>query len=136
MAGQRGLDVTQRTVLQDLGHELVEADSRAFLDGALDWSSHLPGKDLVLDGLRHTKILAALRARAIDSNDPMVLIYLDTSLDVRQARVASRGVSLTKMIADEQHPAELDLYEGLRGAADLVLMGDKPIEELRDEALN
>lgn len=135
LAGASGLDVTNRTVLQDLGHERVENDPRGFLDGALDWSGHRPGGDLVLDGLRHMKILAALKARAEALNDPMVLVYLDTPIAVRHARVASRGISLAKMTEDEQHPAELDLYGALRQAADLVLPGDRPVETLRDEIL-
>lgn len=135
LAGEMGLDVANRTVLQDLGHERVEADARSFLDGALAWSGHEPGADLVLDGLRHMKILAALQARAQALNDPMVLIYLDTPIDVRHARVASRGISLAKMTADEQHPAELDLYEALRAAADLIVPGERPVQTLRDEVL-
>lgn len=135
LAGELGLDVTNRTVLQDLGHLRVEADARGFLDGALAWSGHEPGADLVLDGLRHMKILAALHARTQALNDPMVLVYLDTPIAVRQARVASRGISLDKVAADEQHAAELDLYEALRGAADLVLPGDRSVEALRDEVL-
>jgi cytidylate kinase len=135
LAEARDLDVSQRTVLQDLGHKLVEADARDFLDGALAWSGHQPGDDLVLDGLRHMKILVALQERAAELEDPIVLVYLDTPLDVRHARVASRGVSLTRMTEDEQHPAELDLYEGLRGAADLILPGDRPVEDLCDQVI-
>ncbi len=113
----------------------MEADARGFLDGTLAWASHQPTDELVLDGLRHLKILAALRARAAELSDPTVLIYLDTPLDVRHARVASRGITLAKIIEDEQHPAELDLYEGLRGAADLLLPGDRPVGELQDQVL-
>ncbi len=135
LAGARGLDVTQRTVLQDLGHQLVEANARAFLDGTLAWAGHQPTDELVLDGLRHLKILTALQARAAELSDPTVLIYLDTPLDARHARVASRGISMAKIVEDEQHPAELDLYEGLHGAADLILPGDRPVAELRDQVL-
>jgi cytidylate kinase len=135
LAGERGLDTSRRTVLQDLGHELVEADARAFLDGAIAWAGHQTADDLVLDGVRHLKILAALQTRAAELDDPTVLIYLDTPVDVRHARVASRGLSLAKILEDEQHPAELDLYEGLRGAADLTLAGDRLVEELREQVL-
>jgi cytidylate kinase len=135
LAADLGLDIGDRTVLQDLGHGRVEADAREFLDGALAWSGHQPGDDLVLDGLRHMKILAALQARAVELGDPMVLVYLDTPLDVRHARVASRRVSLAQMTADEQHPVEQDLVEALRGAADLVLPGDRPIETLLNEVM-
>jgi len=135
LARERGLDVSQRTVLQDLGHQLVEADARVFLDGALVWAGHQPTDELVLDGVRHLKILTALQARAVELSDPTVLVYLDTPLDVRHARVASRGLTLAKIIEDEKHPAELDLYEGLRGAADLLLRGDRPIDELREQVL-
>jgi dephospho-CoA kinase len=133
LAVARGLDITQRTVLQDLGHDLVEADASDFLAGALAWSGHEPGADLVLDGLRHMKILAALRDRAAKGLDRVVLVYLDTPLDLRRARVAQRGVIPTDIATDEAHPAERDLAQRLRDAADLVLPGDRTIEELSTE---
>jgi dephospho-CoA kinase len=130
LAVVRGLDVTQRTVLQDLGHDLVEADPSAFLAGALAWSGHRHGDDLVLEGLRHMKILAALRDHAAKGLDQVVLVYLDTPVDLRRARVAQRGVRPTDIATDEAHPAELDLAQRLRDAADLVLAGNRTIEEL------
>jgi cytidylate kinase len=135
LVGERGLDVNDRTVLQDVGHERVEADARAFLDDTLDWAGHQPANELVLDGVRHLKILAALQARAAELNDPTVLVYLDTPVDVRHARVASRGKTLEEILEDERHPAEQDLYEGLRNAADLRLDGGRPVNQLRDELL-
>jgi cytidylate kinase len=129
------LDTSDRTVLQDLGHQRVETDARAFLDGALAWGGHRPGADLILDGLRHMKMLDALRARAVDLHDPVVLIYLDTPLAERHARVATRGVTLEQMTADEQHPAELDLYVRLKSAADFVLAGTGSPQAMATEAL-
>ncbi len=79
------------------------------------------------------KILIALQARAAQLNDPSVLVYLDTPIDVRHARVASRGKTLEEILEDERHPAEKDLYEGLRNAADLRLDGARPVQALRDE---
>ena len=133
VVGERGLDVNDRTVLQDVGHQRVEADARVFLDETLAWAGHSPGGELVLDGVRHLKILAALQARTQELNEPTVLVYLDTPVDVRHPRVASRGLTLEKILEDERHPAEQDLYEGLRNAADLRLEGDRPVETLRDE---
>ncbi|MGA0603920.1 AAA family ATPase [Caulobacter sp. KR2-114] len=135
LVDERGLDVNDRTVLQDVGHERVETDARVFLDDTLQWAGHHPAGELVLDGVRHLKILAALHARARELNDPTVLVYLDTPVDVRHARVASRGKTLEQILEDERHPAERDLYEGLRNAADLRLDGDRPVQELRDKVL-
>lgn len=135
LAAERGLDVARRQVLQDLGHQLVQTDARSFLDGALAWSGHEPGQDLLLDGLRHISILDALRRREAEGLDAVGLFYLDTPRDIRRARVAARGVSLTQMEADEAHPAEQDLNEKLREAADLVLDGKKSVEALTAEAL-
>ncbi len=134
LAAERGLDVERRQVLQDLGHELVQADARAFLDGALAWSGHAPGQDLLLDGLRHVSILDALRQREAEGLDTVTLFYLDTPRETRRARVAARGVSITQMEADEAHPAEQDLDEKLRAAADAVLDGAKDLEALTRDA--
>lgn len=135
LAAERGQDVERRQVLQDLGHELVQADARAFLEGALAWSGHASGQDLLLDGLRHVSILDALRQREAEGLDTVTLFYLDTPRETRRARVAARGVSLTQMEADEAHPAERDLDEKLRAAADAVLDGTKDLEALTRDAL-
>jgi len=133
-ATEAGLDAGSRRVLQDLGHDLVEADARGFLDAALDWSGHQAGRDLVLDGLRHMAILDALRAREAESLDTLFLLYLDTPVEVRQARIAARGVSLADMQTAEAHPAERDLNEHLRAAADVILPGDAPLSALTEAA--
>lgn len=135
LAAERGLDVERRQVLQDLGHELVQADARAFLDRALAWSGHAPGQDLLLDGLRHASILDALRQREAEGLDTVTLFYLDTPRETRRARVADRGVSVTQMETDEAHPAEQDLDEKLRAAADAVLDGAKDLEAITRDAL-
>lgn len=136
LAAGLGLDTTNRTVLQDIGHERVETDARAFLDDTLAWSGHQPGAVLVLEGLRHVKILEALQARAAELEDPVILVYLDTPPEVRGARVtAARGVSGDQLRKDEQHPAELDLYERLKAAADLVLSATDTIEAQAQQVL-
>lgn len=135
LAAERGLDVGRRQVLQDLGHELVQADARAFLDGALAWSGHAAGQDLLLDGLRHVSILDALRQREAEGLDAVSLLYLDTPRETRRARVVARGVSAAQMEADEAHPAEQDLDEKLRAAADAVLNGAQDVEALTRDAL-
>jgi len=135
LAEKRGLDIGRRQVLQDLGHELVLADPRGFLDDALAWGGHVPGQNLLLDGLRHITILEALRQREAEGLDDVTLLYLDTPASVRRTRVAARGVSVGQMEADEAHPAERDLDQRLRAAADYVLDGAKPIETLTEDAL-
>jgi dephospho-CoA kinase len=135
LAADRDLDVERRQVLQDLGHELVQADARAFLDGALAWSGHAPGQPLLLDGLRHITILDALRAREAEGLDAVTLLYLDTPRETRRARVAARGVSVEQMEADEAHSAEQDLDERLRAAADAILDGSKTVEALTRDAM-
>lgn len=135
LVGARGLDLNDRTVLQDLGHQRVETDARAFLGDTLEWAGHQATDELILDGVRHLKILAALQKRAEELNDPTILVYLDTPVEVRHARITPRGLTLEKILEDERHPAEQDLYEGLRNAADLRLDGDRPVQELRDEVL-
>jgi len=136
LAAERGLDIERRHVLQDLGHELVQADARRFLDGALAWSRHSAGQDLLLDGLRHMSILEALRQREAEGLDAIVLLYLDTPVHIRRARVAARGVSPAQMEADEVHPAERDLDERLRAAADATLNGALSPEALTEQAVS
>lgn len=131
----RGLDAEDRTTLQDVGHELVTADPRTFLDAALKWGGHVPGHDLVLDGLRHLSVLEALKARQSEGLDQVLLLYIETPKAIREQRVADRGVDLDTMRRNEAHPAEHDLRAGLASAADRVLDGGLPLEDLIHEAL-
>lgn len=131
----RSLDSTNRTVLQDVGHELVLADARVFLDQALEWGGHQPGADLVLDGLRHLSVLDAMRARQVEDIDHVLLFYLDTPQTTRELRAVARGDDPDALRRNEAHPAEHDLYSGLMGQADAVLDGNLPLAELTARAL-
>lgn len=131
----QGLDSSNRTVLQDIGHALVLEDPRVFLDQALAWGGHRPGSDLVLDGLRHLSVLDALRARQVEGVEPVLLIYLDTPFSTRELRAKARGDDPERLLLNEAHPAEHDLHAGLKEMADLVLDGDLDQEALVAEAL-
>jgi dephospho-CoA kinase len=132
LAAERGLDTGDRKVLQDLGHELVTTNARDFLERTLRWSAHVPGQTLVLDGLRHIAVLDALRAQAAEGPDSLLVVYVETSTAVRRSRAAAIGVSADEFDCNDSHPAEYDLREYLRTAADLVVPGDRPSLEVAE----
>jgi cytidylate kinase len=132
-AEARGLDPTNRQVLQDLGHHCVEHDAPGFLSDTLAWAGHGSEDLLVLEGLRHAPILSALQA--LGDQERVEYIFLDTPFDERLRRRSSGGITREELKVADAHPAEAELVGRLRSAADLVLDGRRPTDELVADVL-
>src|SRR4051812_10083492 len=79
----RGLDDSDRDTLQSVGQELVDKDAHGFSQAVLSQAgtAWTPGQNLIVDGLRHTEVAAALRELVKPSSLRIVLI--DADLPVR-----------------------------------------------------
>lgn len=130
-ARMRGLDPSQRDVLQELGKELVACDPEAFCRATLDQAGG-QGMSLVLDGVRHIEILEIVR-RVVEPA-PVVLVYLDVIKSQREARLASAGRDQEKSLIElDRHSTECQVRDRIREAADLVIDGSKPLPQLVQE---
>jgi adenylate kinase family enzyme len=109
--------VPNRRALQDLGQQLVEADPRSFCSAVLERSRGTSSNPLVIDGLRHVRILPVLRGLLPDRD--FNLIFVESRSDVRSKRWEGR-LSEEDMAAIDSHPVENDLGL-LRQQSDLIV---------------
>jgi len=109
--------VPNRRALQDLGQQLVEADPRSFCRAVLERSRGTSSNPLVIDGLRHVRILPILRGLLPDRD--FNLIFVESRSDVRSKRWEGR-LSEEDIAAIDSHPVENDLGL-LRQQSDLIV---------------
>jgi cytidylate kinase len=130
VAHQRGLD-NSREVLQEVGENLVETEPRKFCEAVLAQADWQPGQSLIVDGIRHLKIVEILR----DFVRPSVLrlIYVKTADDVRESRLATEICGRQDLERIEHHSTEEQVGTILPGLVDLTVDGEKPLGNLISE---
>lgn len=128
IAAQRGIEPTRENC-QAIGEELIGADICRFCENVLAQVSWSPGEPLVIDGIRHLEV-ADLLAGMVGTTD-FVLVYVELARAERGARLKSRDGEPQPLEQFERHSTEAQVSE-LRVRADLVVDGDRPIEQLTD----
>lgn len=122
--------VEDRRRLQELGQELLDTHgAEKFCRSVLIAAGWTEGQSLVVDGVRHTAILKALRRLGY-----CYLVYLDVDPTRRRAGLLASGYTDEDIEAMIAHPTELELRD-LKKKADLILE-DKPIDELIEAVLS
>lgn len=126
VAARRGLEPS-REVLQKVGEELEAVDSAAFCKDVLTFASWNTGDPVVIDGIRHVRILEDLKK--IVAPQQLLFVYLDAEDTTRKARFAHRESTNAEALATaESHSTELDVISKLPGLADLRLLNDDGAE--------
>jgi cytidylate kinase len=126
VAAQRGLEPS-REVLQKVGEELEAVDSAAFCKDVLTFASWNMGDPVVIDGIRHVRILEDLKK--IVAPQRLLFVYLDAEDTTRKARFAHReSTNAEALAAAESHSTELDVISKLPDLADLRLSNDDGAE--------
>lgn len=109
--------VTPRTVLQDLGEELVRTDPTAFVTDFLAWAGVDAGQPLIVDGVRHVSVDRELRRWASLSGRPYVAVSVSATPLQRAARRADGDLEVLAIL--DGHPVELEA-ESLSAEADVA----------------
>jgi len=123
----KGGDPLSRKELQDEGQRQVEASPKSFLSSTLkfhDWDSNF---SVVVDGLRHTSVLSAMRDHF---KDQLFHIHLEVVDTLATERALERGDEQSNLEGALERIVEPDVSSVLRLAADLVLDAEEPIEIL------
>ena len=123
IAESKGLNPSDRNVLQELGQALATRDPSAFVGGLLSLADCDPAQDIVIDGVRHVPIWKEIEAIAARSARATFLVFLDMPEETRQQRLAARGLDRETADAFDRHGSEADLRAHLRGIADLIQIG-------------
>jgi cytidylate kinase len=119
VAEDRGVPLT-RGALQGLGEQLI-SDL-----GAVEFTTRTvalapPTDTLIVDGIRHVAVNAALAAQADDYH----LIFVEADNRTRTARLEKRGEGPVDLVAIDSHSTEVEQPE-LRKRADLIADGTDP----------
>ena len=117
IAQQRGMDSTDRSVLQDLGDELIADGWARFVDGVLREADYSSGS-VVVDGIRHH--LAVDTLRTLVRPTALVVVAVDVSLEQRQERMSDRGLAPDDIKSADSHANESEVEAVIR-AADVVV---------------
>jgi dephospho-CoA kinase len=122
---ERGLPPTREN-LQVIGTQLLIGDPRRFCSSVLSSCGWQPGKDLVIDGLRHIMTIPIIR-RLVEPA-AMKIVYVSVPEEIRLQRLKDRGEGDARNVARiESHSSELEL-EPIAQLAELAVRGDKPRE--------
>jgi cytidylate kinase len=118
-ATSRGLEHTRES-LQAVGEELEASDPAKFCRSVLDDADWHQGESVVVEGIRHVRILDVLKS--LVAPQTIFLVYLDASEELRRARLEERGAQEAYHLARvETHSTERDVIAALPQLADLVL---------------
>lgn len=135
IAQSRGLNSSDRAVLQELGQTLVSADPHAFLASLLSRADYRPAENVVLDGIRHVEIWREVAALAGREGSRALLVLLTLPDGDRRPRVASRGMDWETAVASDKHASEADLEHRIGPMADLILDGRLSEKRLIDSVV-
>lgn len=120
-AQARGLDVTDRKVLQDLGQSLVDEDVVSFVRGVFEHAKVQAADRIVLDGVRHRSVWDEIVTFTSERRSTAKLIFLQMPEADRRRRLGARGMTFNQLIVHDRHASEADVRAGLADVADLRL---------------
>lgn len=126
-ASRRGI-AESREVLQALGEELIARDSFEFCRATLAQAEWVAGTEVVIDGVRHRKVLDNLRVLVRPAE--LLLVYVNVPDTVRVERASRSGIGQEALRAMEQHSTEVEVRTVLRRLADMEVDGCQPVEVL------
>lgn len=115
-------------MLQEIGASLAENPDQFCLSllGQVGWKV---GQNLVVDGIRHTKIMNALR-RVTDPSR-VFLVFVKVDEGVRKKRLSDdKDAGKQTAPEHEAHTTEADVKIVLPAMADLVADGARPVPDL------
>lgn len=130
-AARRGLPGTRKD-LQDLGEEIERNDPEMFCRAVIAQSRWRPGLSLVVDGLRHERILQIMRR--LLSPVEVTEIYVPSDESTREFRLRERGeVPQGGILAIDHHPVEHEALTVLPRNAQITINGSLPEPQQIDQ---
>jgi cytidylate kinase len=114
---------TERQTLQEIGEAEVRSDVGKFVNGFLAWAGPSSHRALIVDGVRHVAVDAALRAWARHVGRTYIRMHVAASDDVRASRRTSGDGSALASI--DSHPVEHEAATRLLTGADLIVNEDR-----------
>ena len=120
-----------RESLVAIGQSLVTRDCREFVASAISFAGWSPGDRIVIDGIRHRCVRAALVSTA--ARQQFLHVHVRSSNSVRCRRLRQRQ-ELRDIVSLDRDPTEREVTE-LGATADLVVRGDGEVDTVVSEVL-
>ena len=114
-AHRLGLEDLSSRRLQDLGMEIVARDIKGLCNAVLKEAGFVPGRGLVVDGIRHMGALKAIEELA--PTQSVKLVYIESLLT---DRIKRSGLTAGGLQEIDSHAVELD-QSLLKSAANIVV---------------
>ena len=127
-----GGDPTSRQALQDFGQARVEADAVSFCRDVLAYGGFIPGKNFIIDGVRHLDIYSILTRLAVPTKAHLIFLAAD---DVSRARRVEQRGDQADLVSADQHRVEADLRDSLPQAANAIIDASKPLATVSVQCL-
>jgi dephospho-CoA kinase len=131
VAAERGVEPT-REICQKIGGELIEKDAHDFCVKVLAQGAWRPGSPLILDGIRHLLVADLLAGMARPAD--FLLVFVQLSRGERESRLRSRDGEEQPLERFESHSTESQVAD-LRARADLVVDGDRSVDQMTEEVV-
>lgn len=132
VARRQGIE-TSRKMLQEIGALLVENPDE-FCLSLLEQYGWKPGQHLIVDGIRHAKIIYALRK--VTEPSRVFLIFVEVDEKVRKKRLLNhKDIGKQRDPELESHVTETDVKTALPTMADLLVDGTRPVPDLVNQIL-
>jgi cytidylate kinase/transcriptional regulator with XRE-family HTH domain len=133
-AKSQGLDDNSRDVLQAVGQSLVEKDAVDFCRSVLAHFGWTSGEPLVIDGIRHSAVVDALRK--IVAPLDLRVVYVDVSEKTRLKRIRDTDKDVVQRMNEiEAHATEREVPNAVRALAARHIEGDRPVEDVVQDIL-
>jgi len=133
IAAEKGIEPSREN-LQRLGAAAVEANQEAFCRKVIDGAEGGAEDFIVIDGVRHERILECLRV--LVSPTPLLAVFVDTPQQIRLERLRTRdGLSMAQITELQRHSTETEVETKLRAKANFVASNAGRVEDCEDELL-
>jgi dephospho-CoA kinase len=127
IAAEQGIDPSRQN-LQRLGAAAVEMNQEELCRKVIEGTEGGDEDYLVIDGVRHERILDCLRKSV--SPRTLVAVFVDSPEQIRLERLRTRdGLSMDQITELQRHSTETEVETKLRTRADIVVSNAGRVEE-------
>lgn len=131
VATDRGLDASQRDVLQEVGDDLIASGWDSFCAAVLRSAGFTTGS-VVVDGIRHADAAQTMRRLVVPT--PWKLVAVESEGTTRRSRLAARGIDEARTTQADAHPNEGEVAS-VMASADFVVSSDTTVKAAADAVM-
>ena len=133
IAKERDIPLDRKS-LQALGQSLVDHDCLSFCRRVLNCSGITDNQSIIVDGIRHIKIVDILKQ--LVTPNKLIIIFIDTPENIILNRLSEKGISnRAELETIEENSTEVEVKTTLKTIADLTVEGSKQAKDIVDEIL-